>query len=379
MAALNPLGREVVLKIVFYGPGLGGKTTTLQHIHDTALPEHRGKMVSLATAVDRTLYFDFLPVRIPSQDGPLDATARGMSVRLQLFTVPGQVYYNATRKLVLTGADGVVFVADSQEARSDSNVESLDNLVDNLREQKRELAEVPHVLQYNKRDLDDVLPVPELERLLNRYGAPSVATTATKGHGVYDVLGLITRLSLDAFRASLPPENAGQLAGASLAEAEGGLEEALRGAPASLRSEEIPPTRAPAEIRAFTAAADENLIERAAADRAAPRGGVSFESLFAEDAREAVRRVEAALAEGQNARAVDELDAVLGAELSSVDDGVRDPLGAALLLGVAGPRYLAFRSIVRAARQGLGVDAQSALAAYAFVLDARLARGRVGL
>src|ERR1700742_4510929 len=131
MASVNPLARELVFKVVYYGPGLGGKTTTLQHIHATARPEHRGKMLSLATAVDRTLYFDFLPIRVPH--------VRGMGVRLQLFTVPGQVHYNATRKLVLTGADGVVLVADSQRLRADASSESLDNLRDNLREHGRTL------------------------------------------------------------------------------------------------------------------------------------------------------------------------------------------------------------------------------------------------
>src|SRR6476661_5750288 len=124
MASLNPLTRELVFKIVFYGPGLGGKTTTLQYIHAASKPEHRGKMVSLATPVDRTLYFDFLPIRIPR--------VRGMGVRLQLFTVPGQVYYNATRKLVLTGADGLVFVSDSQARRVDANLETFENLQENL-------------------------------------------------------------------------------------------------------------------------------------------------------------------------------------------------------------------------------------------------------
>ena len=135
MASVNPLSRELVFKIVYYGPGLGGKTTTLEHIHATAKPEHRGKLVSLATPVDRTLYFDFLPVRLP----PI----RGMNVRLQLFTVPGQVYFNATRKLVLTGADGIVFVSDSQVARADANLESLENLRENLADQGRELARDP--------------------------------------------------------------------------------------------------------------------------------------------------------------------------------------------------------------------------------------------
>src|SRR6188508_2432660 len=141
MPVVNPLARELVFKVVYYGPGLGGKTTSLQYIHATAKPEHRGKMVSLATPVDRTLYFDFLPIRLPN--------VRGLNVRLQLFTVPGQVYFNATRKLVLTGADGVVFVADAQTARADANLESLDNLRDNLADQGRNLNDVPLIFQYN--------------------------------------------------------------------------------------------------------------------------------------------------------------------------------------------------------------------------------------
>src|SRR6187402_119527 len=173
MPVVNPLARELVFKVVYYGPGLGGKTTSLQYIHATAKPEHRGKMVSLATPVDRTLYFDFLPIRVPN--------VRGMNVKLQLFTVPGQVHYNATRKLVLTGADGVVLVYDSQSARSDANLETLDNLRENLAAHGRQLSEMPHVVQYNKRDLFDVLPIDELERQLNRAGAPSFSTTATLG------------------------------------------------------------------------------------------------------------------------------------------------------------------------------------------------------
>src|ERR1700742_2572867 len=149
MASVNPLSRELVFKIVYYGPGLGGKTTTLEYIHATAKPEHRGKLVSLATPVDRTLYFDFLPVRLPP--------VRGMNIRLQLFTVPGQVYYNATRKLVLTGADGIVFVSDAQGARMDANLETLENLRQNLREHALDLASFPHVFHHNKRDLDGAL------------------------------------------------------------------------------------------------------------------------------------------------------------------------------------------------------------------------------
>jgi len=196
MASLNPLTREVVFKVVFYGPGLGGKTTTLQYVHAATKPEHRGKMVSLATPMDRTLYFDFLPLRIPR--------VRGMSVRLQLFTVPGQVYYAATRKLVLTGADGVVFVADSQAGREDANQESLEDLITNLAEHNRALASLPHTFHWNKRDLDDVVPLEELDRKFNPQGAPSLGTVATRGAGVFEGLERIMRMVLRAYEAELP-------------------------------------------------------------------------------------------------------------------------------------------------------------------------------
>ncbi|HEY5955564.1 MAG TPA: ADP-ribosylation factor-like protein, partial [Polyangiaceae bacterium] len=196
MPVVNPLARELVFKVVYYGPGLGGKTTSLQHIYATTRPEHRGKMVSLATPVDRTLYFDFLPIRLP--------TSRDLTVRLQLFTVPGQVYYNATRKLVLTGADGVVFVVDSQRARADANIESLRNLEENLLEHGRGLEEIPHVFSYNKRDLPGLVSIDDMERLLNAHGAPSFATVATSGEGVYETLEAITRAVLEDFEHRMP-------------------------------------------------------------------------------------------------------------------------------------------------------------------------------
>jgi signal recognition particle receptor subunit beta len=185
MASVNPLTKEILLKIVYYGPGLGGKTTTLQYIHRTVQPEHRGKMVSLATPVDRTLYFDFLPIRLPKIGDYI--------LRLQMFTVPGQVHYNATRKLVLTGADGVVLVADSQRSRMDANVESLENLRDNLIEQKIDLDAVPFSFQYNKRDLPNICSVQELEKTLNPSGRSSTGTCAISGEGVFQGLEVITK------------------------------------------------------------------------------------------------------------------------------------------------------------------------------------------
>jgi signal recognition particle receptor subunit beta len=193
MASVNPHTRELVFKLVFYGPGLGGKTTTLQYIHAATKAEHRGKMVSLATPTDRTLYFDFLPIRVPR--------VRGMAVRLQLFTVPGQVYYAATRKLVLSGADGIVFVADSQNGRTDTNQEALDDLHANLAEHNRTLAEVPHTFHWNKRDLQDLVAIEDLEKRFNKLSAPSLGTVATKGEGVFEGLERITRLVLRSYES----------------------------------------------------------------------------------------------------------------------------------------------------------------------------------
>ncbi len=226
MASVNPLSRELVFKIVYYGPGLGGKTTTLEYIHATAKPEHRGKLVSLATPVDRTLYFDFLPMRLP----PI----RGMNVRLQLFTVPGQVYFNATRKLVLTGSDGIVFVSDSQIARADANLESLDNLRDNLADQGRNVADMPLVFQHNKRDLPDVLPMEELDRMLNRWRAPSLPASAKTGLGVYETLERITQVVLASFESQIP-ESVRAAAAEAYDPAEEGLAAALRDASRSDR------------------------------------------------------------------------------------------------------------------------------------------------
>jgi len=220
MPVVNPLAREVVFKIVYYGPGLGGKTSSLQHVHATTKAEHRGKMVSLATPVDRTLYFDFLPIRIPN--------LKDLTVRLQLFTVPGQVYYNATRKLVLTGADGVVFVADSQRVRLEANLESLRNLHENLEEQGRQLDETPHILQYNKRDLSELISIEELEQRLNPHAAPSFASVATAGDGVYEALEAITRAVLEDFENRMPEHR--DLITGQLTVPEGGLADALRDA-----------------------------------------------------------------------------------------------------------------------------------------------------
>jgi signal recognition particle receptor subunit beta len=195
------MAREVAAKIVFYGPGLSGKTTTLKKIHDSVKPAHRGEMMSLPTEADRTLFFDFLPVKVER--------VGDCAVRLALYTVPGQVFYNATRRLVLQGADGVVFVADSQPLAVDSNCESLKNLEENLFEQGIRLERFPLVLQYNKRDLPNALPVDELRAMLNPRGVPDFETCATGGQGVLDALKTITRLVIKDLRAKrvVPPSS----------------------------------------------------------------------------------------------------------------------------------------------------------------------------
>ncbi|MCP3141154.1 GTP-binding protein [Pyxidicoccus xibeiensis] len=199
MSSVNLMAREVAAKIVFYGPGLSGKTSTLRKIYETVRPAHRGEMMSIATEGDRTLFFDFLPVKVER--------VGDCSVRLALYTVPGQVFYNATRKLVLQGADGVVFVADSQAEAMDANRESLANLEENLFEHGIRLDRFPLVMQWNKRDLENVLPVEVLRKELNPRGVPEFETAATNGNGVLDTLKAITRLVIKDLRAKriVPP------------------------------------------------------------------------------------------------------------------------------------------------------------------------------
>ena len=180
MSFINYSAREINCKIVYYGPGLCGKTTNLQYIYNRTNPEVKGKMISLATETERTLFFDFLPLAL--------GEIRGFKTRFHLYTVPGQVFYDASRKLILKGVDGVVFVADSQIERMEANVESLDNLKVNLKEQGYELDKVPYVIQYNKRDLPNAAQLEELQRLLNPTGAPEFEACATTGEGVFETL-----------------------------------------------------------------------------------------------------------------------------------------------------------------------------------------------
>lgn len=186
-------------KIVYYGPGLCGKTTNLQHIHHKTAPKSRGEMISLETETDRTLFFDLLPIEV--------GVIGGMKIRLQLYTVPGQVFYNATRKLVLKGVDGIVFVADSQVAAADANLESLRNLETNMAELGQGLHQIPLVFQYNKRDIRNILPVEKMAAALNPSGVPDFEAAALHGIGVFETLKGISRLSLQSVRQKILAED----------------------------------------------------------------------------------------------------------------------------------------------------------------------------
>jgi signal recognition particle receptor subunit beta len=185
LSFINFAAREINCKIVYYGPGLGGKTTNLQFIYDKTADKAKGKMISLATETDRTLFFDFLPLDL--------GTVRGFKTRFHLYTVPGQVFYDASRKLILRGVDGVVFVADSQEERMDANIEALENLQENLKEHGYDFFKIPYVLQLNKRDLPNVLAVDALKKELVKKSEPVYEAVACQGGGVFETLKEVAR------------------------------------------------------------------------------------------------------------------------------------------------------------------------------------------
>jgi mutual gliding-motility protein MglA len=418
MASINRLRRELLFKVVFYGPGLGGKTTTLHHVHGATKPENRGNMVSLATDTDRTLYFDYLPVKL--------LQVGDVSVKLQLYTVPGQVYYAATRKLVLSGADGIVFVADTQAERLDSNLESLDDLNANLAEQGRKLSALPHVFQWNKRDLPNLARLDELDRRLNLFGAPSIPTVATTGAGVFEMLERVTRLVVEAYRAELPTvgsksegiplfldaEEVGLTdaikeladsapARASPATARLGVVRAPEKGPAGPRSRSSSRASAPRVDRAGSGAGNAPARSSSASASAAPTqspapiveasalaaptttGAFSMVELWPAPDHESVRRVEQLLGARDPVRAIgaceDLLSRVLAAAsmLLGTPPHPRDPALVVALMGLDGGRYLAFRAVARSVRAKQAATVRDALACYAFTVEARRTLDRV--
>jgi signal recognition particle receptor subunit beta len=190
MSMINYASREINCKIVYYGTGLGGKTTNLEYIYSRVNPDTKGKMISLATESERTLFFDFLPIDL--------GEVRGFKTRFHLYTVPGQVYYNASRRLILKGVDGLVFVADSQASRAEANIESMHNLYENLETYGYDLENIPFAIQYNKRDMPNVLPMEELRAQINPMGVPDFEGIAIEGKGVFETLSCVSKMVVES-------------------------------------------------------------------------------------------------------------------------------------------------------------------------------------
>lgn len=195
MSTIDIKARQINCKLVYYGTGMGGKTTNLRQIHQKTNPKQRGKLVSLETDSERTLFFDFFPMAA----GKL----MGLDLRFSFFTVPGQSFYNLTRKTILKDADGVVFVCDSDPERQDANIDSYLNLQENLQDQRMQLANLAHVIQYNKRDLGDVIPLEQMRREINTFNVPDFEAVALKGEGVFETLRAVVKLTMDKVRKEL--------------------------------------------------------------------------------------------------------------------------------------------------------------------------------
>jgi signal recognition particle receptor subunit beta len=200
MSFVNYHTKEINCKIVYYGPGLGGKTTNIQHVYQKTSKDNKGKIISLNTENERTLFFDFLPLDL--------GEIRGFRTRFHLYTVPGQVFYEASRKLILRGVDGLIFVADSQVEKMEANVESIKGLEKNLLEQGYDIEKLPLVMQWNKRDLPNVIPVQDLEDQVNKWGVPSFESTACSGEGVFETLKMMSKMVLMNLKGGLKTDQA---------------------------------------------------------------------------------------------------------------------------------------------------------------------------
>jgi mutual gliding-motility protein MglA len=332
VSTVNPVAREISAKIVYYGPGLSGKTTSLRQIHAGVRADARGQLISLSTEGDRTLFFDFLPLKVEQ--------VRGLTLRLQLYTVPGQVFYDATRKLVLNGADGVVFVADSQPAAVDANLESLSNLETNLSEMGIDLASFPFVIQYNKRDLPGAVPVAELRRRLNPRGVPDIETVASSGEGILVALREITRLvvrDLKARQPRRPPAPTADHGGSELAR---GIARAAHATPVPIPAKTPAPARAATPHGRFQAVRRDEAIAAVAPPR--DRGQLvtlSFARLFPGEGT-AVAEVELEIRERAFGPAVRRAAEAVTEILASLPTSEETTTARAALLGVDGRELL---------------------------------------
>ncbi len=316
MSSINHHTREINVKMVYYGPGLGGKTTSLQFIHRTLPDSNRGEMVSLATSVDRTLFFDFLPVKLTE--------IRGFTIRMSLYTVPGQVHYNATRKLVLQGADGVVFVADSQPARRIANIESLQNLEENLRGQGMNPETVPLVLQYNKRDLQEIMSVETMDKDLRLREVPRLETCALDGRGIFTGLKAITRAVLTDLKNKGIYED----------------RERKRPAPEFDPPPVVNPTVEHTLVEALNSRADLAAVEAPKPAPAAPPRGLTFSDLWQGEAfREEVLAIEADIERMDYAGAVNRARGLIHEYVGAKPDASSKLAEKLLLVGSPGAYY----------------------------------------
>jgi mutual gliding-motility protein MglA len=383
VSTVNQASREIQAKIVYYGPGLSGKTTSLRSIHDGVRPETRGQLVSLATEGDRTLFFDFLPLKVEH--------VNGLSLRLQLYTVPGQVFYEATRKLVLNGADGVVFVADSQAAAMDANQESLASLTRNLVDLGHDPAAFPLAIQWNKRDIPGVLPVEALRAALNPRGAPEFETVASRGEGTMDALKEVMRQVIMTLRGRPPTKAEGGPGAAggygsvlerrisAVAEgrpvltpepAPGAFSQFVPARPASRPATPVPGTIPSMPRPGATAPAPGAPAARPPATAPVPAApasarALSFTRLFPGGAA-TVGEVEQAIREGRYSAAVKAAaqgvtDALGGLEIEERSDSAR-----AALVGMDGRDYLRLLRLARLP-EGMGSEADALFALHVLI------------
>jgi signal recognition particle receptor subunit beta len=371
VSTVNQAAREIQAKIVYYGPGLSGKTTSLKSIHAAVRPETRGQLVSLATEGDRTLFFDFLPLKVEQ--------VNGLSLRLQLYTVPGQVFYEATRKLVLNGADGVVFVADSQAAAMDANLESLASLNRNLVDLGHDPATFPLVVQWNKRDIPGVLPAEALRVALNARGAPEFETVASRGEGTMEALKDVMRQVMMALRGRAPARPDGAGAGgfgsvlerriSAMAEGRpvltpepggGSFSPFVPARPGPRPAATPPPGTLPAVPR--PGAPPAAGLPRAAAPA---RDALSFARLFPGGAA-AVADVELAIREGRYSAAVRGAAQGVADVLGGLEIEERSDSSRAALIGMDGRDYLRLLRLSRLP-EGMGSEADALFALHVLV------------
>ncbi len=354
MSVINPLAREISAKVVYYGPGLSGKTTSLKHIYSVVKPQRRGELVTLVTEGDRTIFFDFLPLHVKE--------VQGMGVRFQLYTVPGQVFYEATRKLVLSGADGVVFVADSRPAARDDNFESLANLRANLEENDLDVETFPIVFQYNKRDLPGAMSASTMSAELNWLGAPEFETAATIGEGVLPALKETSKLVIRSILARMPqrPQRRAR----------------AKAAPEGIEAELA---RVSAELTTVSGEVAISEVESQPPPSVhVPKGALSFSTLWEGADAIAVLEVENAIRKGEHGRAmelavramVELLDALPGTTGESAS-----PMAKAALLGLDGREFLRFCRLA-SLHQGSTSDKDALFALYMLV-SARLKASQV--